>query len=200
MRRRRFLAVATAGLSAATAGCNVPGRTTELASPEEEPDAGGREKHLVFTEDGRRVAVFTIQQGYRPESPTDPVELRFHLSLGSILQDNERSTTVEKVRFDLRTPAAANRVPADIYLNVPGSGLAERVRVAAVDTNWTRIAIDDAGPFGEGTISLETMVSPVGDPVEEIRVRTAATLSESGLTGTTYQLDADTRFSPVIRS
>lgn len=200
MDRRRFLAVATAGLSAAAAGCNSLGETRRLSSPEEELDADGREKHLRFHDDGRQVALVTIDQRFERENPTDELELRLYLSHGGNENRNGDPTTVENFRFDLRIPSGANRVPARIYLKVPQSRLADRIALQNVENSWTRIAAADAGPFGEETIILDTIISPVSEPVQKIWVRAAATLSEPGLTGTNYRLDADTEFSPTTRS
>lgn len=196
MHRRRFLAAGTTGLFAATAGCNSLGQPTRLPPPEEAVDADGREKHLLFHDGDQRVAVITLAQRVERETSTEAVDLRLYLAHGG----TEISTRVERFQFDLRTPTTADQLPAEIYLNVPRSGLADRIDLDQVGGRWTRIAAADPGQFGGNTIILDTLVSPVSGSLETIEVRARAELTTSGTAGTRYQLAADTRFSPPTRS
>lgn len=80
MKRRHFLAIAGGGLTTSTAGCGFVDGTVELATPAEEIDRNGREQHLVFEDDGNRVAEVSIDQRSVPRSPHDPVQLRLLIS------------------------------------------------------------------------------------------------------------------------
>lgn len=197
MNRRRFLGAAALGLSAATAGCGIVSGTTRLDSPEEESDNEGREKHLVFEDDGQRVAEFSIDQRTVPDDPIEPFMLRLHLSHRSSENRYENPTTVEQLRIDLRTPPSAEGPPAAIYVQPPRSELADVLEYVETDEGWTRIALEEAGELGEGTINVGTIVAPVGDTAEQLDVRVGATLSESGWTGTAYEIRGDTHFDIV---
>lgn len=200
MNRRRFIGAAALGLSAATAGCGIASGTTRLESPTEESDDDAREKHLVFEDEGQRVAECSIDQRTVPEEPMEPFMLRLHLSHRSSETEYENPTTVEQVRFDLRTPPTAEGPPAAIYIQPPRSELADVLEYVETDDGWTRIAVEEAGNLGEGTINVETIVAPVGDRAEELDVRVDATLAESGWTGETYEIRGDTHYEIVNRA
>lgn len=197
MNRRRFIGAAALGLTSATAGCGIVSGTTRLDSPMEESDDDGREKHLVFEDDGQRVAEFSIDQRTVPEDPIEPFMLRLHLSHRSSENEYENPTTVEGVRFHLRTTPTAESPPAAIYVQPPRSELADVLEYVETEEGWTRIALEEAGELGEGTINVGTIVAPVGDRAEQLDVRVAATLSESGWTGTTYEIRGDTHFDVI---
>lgn len=199
MNRRAFLAATGLGLTATSAGCGLLEGPRRLAAPTEEVDADGREKHLVFRDDGQRVAAFTLAQRSIQGSAGDQFNLRLHLSHRSSPDRYDAPTTVDRFRFDLRTPPTTEHAPARIYVQVPRSELTEVLDFGQTDDGWNRIASEDPGDLGRGTINVETVVAPKGEMGDELEVRVAATLTESGFDGTTYELDARTTFAPVTR-
>lgn len=197
MNRRAFLTATAVGLTTATAGCGLISNTKRLVEPTEEVEADGREKHLVFEDDGQRVAAFTLAQRSIQRSTGDQFNLRLHLSHRSSPEQYDAPTTVERFRFDLRTPPTTAHAPARVYVQVPRSELEEVLDVGQTDDGWNRIGSEDPGDLGRGTINIETVVAPDGEMGDELDVRFDATLSESGFGGTTYELDAETTFAPV---
>ena len=197
MNRRTLLAATATGATAATAGCGFLGETDRLAAPEERSDADGRQKHLVFDAGGIRLAAISLAQRTEQDGPGDEFKLRLHLSHRSSREQYDDPTTVDRFQFELRTPPTTDHAPAEVFVQAPRASLGDVIDVGVTDDGWTRIGATDPGDLGEGTINIGTIVSPVGSMGEELDFRAEATLSESGLTGTTYELDAATTFAPV---
>ena len=202
MKRRAFLATGTVGLTVGTAGCSrLLGGTTTLGRPEERLDDDGREKHLVFREGGDRIAVISLDQRTHPESSTDSFGLRLYVAHGYGGDEADGpATTVDSFRFDLRAPPASVKPPARVFLASPEGGPWPDLTFETVEDNWTRIALEDVGELGEGTIGLTTIVDPLAVAAEEVGVRAAVTLSEGGIGATTYRAEANTRFEPILAS
>jgi hypothetical protein len=197
MDRRTFLATAALGGTAATAGCGgVLGGSVSLRPADSSVDR--TKKHLSFRHDGRRRAVLSIQQMGPQRSPTDTFELRFHISHHEDESGNEYpDSTVERFQFDLRTPQSSVDPPADVYLKSVGSA-GWPARIERTENGWSRITADDVSEFGAGTITVSTLIRPVGEPATEVALRAEIEVSNGGFGSTTYELAADTRFEPVV--
>lgn len=198
MERRTFLATAIAGGTTAVAGCgNVIGDPVALRPTETQLDDDGEEMHHRYEVDGRRRAVITLQQRGRRSAPDERFGLSVHVSHHVDGEGNEyEDSTIERFHFDLRAPAASVDPPAEIYLKPIGSA-GWPVQVETVDDRWTRLSAEDASEFGSGTITLSTIVDPF-DAVDEIGFRAGVVLSNGGLTGESYRLEANTSFEPVV--
>lgn len=196
MDRRRFLA-STAAV-AATAGCVETGfGPTRIGGPTEWLDDEGMEQHLRFNVDGERLAVLTFDQMSRPDTPTDPFRLRLHVAHRSDDERHDRPTTIERFRFDLRAPPTSVGPPAEIYLNAPGGPSYPDLVFRRTGDSWTRIEATDTEAIGDGTLTLETIVRPIGEFPTEIGLRAEVQLSTGGVLGPTYVLEALSRFAPV---
>jgi hypothetical protein len=182
MKRRTLLATGTATLAAGTAGCSgLLGGTTTLGRPEEQLDDDGMEKHLVFRDGDDRIVVITLDQRTRQKSPTDRFRFRLYIAHGYGDEANGGpATSVDSFRFDLRTPLTSVDPPANVFLAAPEGGPWPDFTFERDDDLWTRIAVEDVGELGEGTIGLTTIVDPLDVPVEEVGVRADLTLSEDG--------------------
>jgi hypothetical protein len=198
--RRRFLATAGLGVAATTAGCSTVGGPTELGADEERPDDEGAEKHLYFRDGEKRVAVVSLDQVSTQESPTDSFRFRLHVQHGSGAGGPERESVVERFRFDLRAPPTSVNPPAEIYLQAPGGGLWPDFTFEEVENLWTRIEADDTRDVGVGTMTLTLIVDPLGVPADEVGLRASVGLTEQGFGGSSYRLEANTRFEPVVES
>lgn len=193
MDRRSFLAAGATGVGFLAAGCSgVLGETVDLADPTVGRRDGGSEKHLTYRHRGERVLTVGFDQRTVPESATG----RFGLRISVPHSDD---TSIESFRFDLRAPRSSVEPPADIFLESPGGGLWPDLTFEEVENRWTRIALEDTGELGEGTISLETIVDPLSAPAEEVGVRVELELSAAGPPpGRTYRVDTATEFEPVV--
>ncbi|PSP51451.1 hypothetical protein BRC67_07575 [Halobacteriales archaeon QH_3_68_24] len=199
--RRRFLAVAGLSATAATtAGCSTVGGRTELGVDEERLDDEGSERHLYFRDGDERVAVLSLDQMNAQAEPTDSFRFRLHIQHGSGAGGPERESVVERFRFDLRAPPASVNPPAEIYLQAPGGGRWPDFTFEEVEDLWTRIEADDTREVGSGTMTLSLLVDPVGVPADEVGVRASVDLAEQGFGGSSYRLEATTRFEPVVES
>ena len=189
MNRRTYLATLSAASGATLAGCGAVFGPTTLGPPEETLDDDRMEKALTYRRDGDRIATLALEQRREQQSPRD----RFPFRLSVWHNDD---TYIEQFQFDLRTPPTSVDPPAEVYLRTPGDDLWSGLTFHRVENNWTRIALDDAGQLGEGTVTLETIIDPVGQPADEVGVRAELTLSRSG-PGRGYAIDTSTRFEPV---
>lgn len=200
MKRRGFLATGTVGLTAGTAGCSgLLGSTISLGRPEERLDDDGREKHLIFRTGGDRIAVMSLDQRTHPESPTESFGFRLYVAHGNGDDGADGpATTVDGFRFDLRAPPASVKPPAKVFLASPEGGPWPDLTFETVEDSWTRIALENVGELGEGTIGLTTIIDPLNVPVEEVGVKAEVALSEGSIGGTTYRAEANTRFEPVL--
>lgn len=196
MDRRQFLTASVVGLGTVSAGCATVGGRRTLDAASEEIDDRGMEKHLRFEDGDTEVAVLSLDQMTEQESPTDSFRFRIHVQHGT--GEDERSSTVEGFRFDLRAPPASVNPPANIYLQAPGGGLWPDFTFEEVDDLWTRIEAEDTDEVGVGTMTLSMIVDPLGVPADEVGVKARIDLSEGGTTGTDYRLETDTRFGPVV--
>lgn len=198
MNRRRFLAAAGLGAAATAAGCSTVGGRTELGVDEERLDDEGSEKHLYFRDGETRVGVVSLDQMTAQTEPTDSFRFRLHVQHGSGAGGSERESVVERVRFDLRAPPASVNPPAEIYLQAPSGGLWPDFTFEEVEDLWTRIEAEDTRDVGVGTMTLSLIVDPLGVPADEVGVRASVDLVERGVGGTSYRLEANTRFEPVV--
>lgn len=169
-----------------------------LSDPTERTDADGMERHLVYERGDERLAVVSLDQATARASPTDAFRFRIHVehrSGGAA----DRPTTVERFRFDLRAPPTSVDPPAEIYLRAPTGGRWPDLAFEVVEDSWTRIAADETGDVGAGTLTLATVVDPSGLPADELGFGARVDLAEAGTAGTAYRLEARTRFQPVLR-
>ena len=191
MNRRTFLASSGAAAGVALAGCGgLLGETVTLGPPAEqvEADDDGVEKALVYRHEGDRVAVVGLEQRRPQDSPTG----RFPFRL-SVPHSDE--TTIESFRFDIRLPYPATGAPAEVYLKAPGGGLWPRITFREVADGWTRVALEDTGELGDGTLTLETVVQPYA-PAERLDVRGEVALSTSASLDR-YRVEPDASLSLV---
>ena len=145
--------------------------------------------------------MISLDQRTHPKSPTESFGLRLYVAHGDGDDASDRpATTVDRFRFDLRAPPASVKPPARVFLASPEGGPWPDLTFETVEDSWTRIAVEDVGELGEGTIGLTTIVDPLEFAVEEVGVRAAVTLSEGGIGGTTYRAEANTRFEPILAS
>lgn len=200
MQRRRFLEASFAGAGAVVAGCTRPVTgPSKLATADEQLDDDGAEQHLRFEVDGERLAVVTLDQMTRPATATDPFRLRLHVAHRSGDERYDDPTTIRRFRFDLRAPPASVQPPAEVYLAAPGGPSWPAMELRRTDDRWTRIEAVDMAAVGAGTLTLETLVRPLGIAVDEVGLRAEVALSSAGLLGRDYVLEASTRFAPVQR-
>lgn len=191
MDRRTFLATGLAGAGLATAGCSsILGETVTLTDPETGIQDDGQEKYLTYRHDGDRIVTLGFDQREVQASPTD----RFGFRISVPHSDD---TKIESFRLDLRAPRSSIDPPAKIYLGSPAGGLWPDLTFTQVENRWTRIALDDTGELGEGTVTLETIVDPFSAPTEEVAIRADLSLSSSA-SNRTYEVDARTGFEPVV--
>lgn len=187
MRRRQLLAATTSTAFLALSGCqgSVRGPRT-YGAPEEEIDARGMEKHLVFTRDSEDQAVVTINQRRKPQSLEQQIPFRFHVW-------HREGLSIDRLYYKIRSPPHSTGVPADVFLQVPDSGPWPKFELTE-DRGWTVIHVDDIGALGDGSLGLDLLIDPVSDPVEELAVRTEVELGGSGVFGNRYRAKANTRF------
>jgi hypothetical protein len=190
MNRRTFLAAGVAGVATATAGCSsLLGSTVALPVDDTGVDGDGREKHLIFRDGEQRIAAVSFDQRDVQETPTD--DFRFRISA------SHDDTKIESFQYDLRAPQTSVDPPADIYLESPAGGLWPDITFEDVENHWTRIALDDTGELGEGTLSVDTIINPNSAPVTEVGIRVEMELSSTE-GRRTYTLDTQTQFEPVV--
>lgn len=116
MRRRHLLAATASTALLPPAGCLGIGRDpTSLGSPDEELDAGGMEKHLVFTRHSEDQAIVTIDQRLKPRSLDRQIPFRFHVW-------HRDGLSIDRLYYKIRSPPHSAGVPADVYLEVPNGG------------------------------------------------------------------------------
>lgn len=182
MDRRRFLAAGAAAGALPLAGCAA--RETTLHSPEERTEDD--ETHLVYREDGDRVATVSYLGRQRVASPP-PYGLWVHLG-------HEESTTVDALRVELDTAPGRRPKPA-VYLQTPeGHPYPEMHYRTDADTGAAVVDVPDTGSQGAGSMSLEFLVAPLsGEPVT-VAGRTTATLSGRRFVGRRYELDDRVEF------
>lgn len=192
MDRRSLLATSGAVVGLATAGCsNLLGGTVELTNPERDREADGRETHLTYRHDGARIVTASFIQRTVPPSLSDLFGVRISLS-------HSKDTTLESFQIGLRAPKSSTAPPADIYLSSPGGSQWTDLTFETVQNEWTRIALEDTGELGEGTVSLDTIVQPNTEPSDVVGVRLEMELSWSGeFAKTTFRVDTSTGFKPV---
>lgn len=189
MDRRTFLASGVAGAALATAGCSSRlGRTVNLTDPTVGTQDGGREKYLVYRHDGERIVTAGFDQRTVPASLTGQFGFR-------ITVPHSDDTAIESFRFDLRAPQSSVAPPADVYLESPAGGLWPDVTFEEVENRWTRIALEDTGKLGKGTMNLMTIVAPNSVPAREVGIRVGLELSAAS--GGTYRVDTSTEFQPI---
>lgn len=187
MRRRRVLAAAASSALLPLAGCSdALSGPTDLGSPEEELDADGREKHLVFTRGSEEQAVVSIVQRSRPGSLDRRVQFRLHVW-------HREGLSIDRMRFELRAPPRVTATPADVLLQVPDGGPWPEFELRR-DEQWTVVDVDGIGDLGDGSLGLDLVLDPVDDPVDELAVRTEVEFGEAGLVERRYRATADTRF------
>ncbi|MEF8786313.1 MAG: hypothetical protein V5A45_10305 [Haloarculaceae archaeon] len=192
MNRRALLAGTTATLGTALAGCTALGGERSLGQPREELDANGREKHLVFERNGKSVVTITLQQRTAAQNLPGRFGLRVVIS-------HSENTNINKFSFELRAPPTSVEPPAEIYLKQPDGGPWPPIDFQRTENEWTRIAVDDLGDLGRGTLGLETIVAPLGDSVEAVGVRPDLTLGTTGLlSGGPLRAETQTEFEPVV--
>jgi len=190
MNRRTFLTTGLAGAGLATAGCSsLLGSTVTLPLDDTGVDDDGREKHLIFREGEQRIAAVSLDQRDVQRSPTD--------SFGFRISASHDDTKIESFRFDLRAPQTSVDPPAEIYLASPAGGLWPDITFEDVENRWTRIALDDTGELGEGTLNLDTIIDPGTVPATEVGVRVEMELSSTE-SRKTYTIDTQTQFEPVV--
>lgn len=191
MDRRAFLAAGVTGVGVVTAGCSGLGGTTNLVNPDVETQDGGREKYLTYRRGDKRLVTVGFDQRTVPATATD--QFGFRISV-----PHSRNTTIESFRFDLRAPRSSIDPPANVYLESPSGGLWPDITFREVENRWTRIALEDTGELGEGTMTFELIIAPNSAPATEIGIRTELELSSSGsLLNRRYRVDTSTEFEPV---
>lgn len=191
MDRRAFLAAGVTGLGVVTAGCSGVGGTTNLTDPEVESQDDGQEKYLTYHRDDERLVTVGFDQRTVPASLTDQFGFRITVS-------HSRNTKIESFRFDLRAPQSSIDPPADVYLESPSGGLWPDITFEEVENRWTRIALEDTGELGEGTMSFELIIAPHSAAATEVGIRAELELSSSGsLLNRRYRVDTSTEFEPV---
>lgn len=162
----------------------------ELDQPQQEMDAGGMEKHLIFTHDQTEQAVLTIQQFRPPSDPESPIPFRF-------LVWHREALSIDRLYFKLRAPPTGDELPADIYLKAPNSGPWPEFDIRTEDNLWTIIAVDDIGELGDGSLGLEFILEPVSDPVDELAVMAELGFSNTAFFGSNLRASVHTEFDII---
>ena len=185
MQRRAFLGSMAGAGGVALAGCTAPGGPRRLEAPTETRSAD--EVVLGFGPEGDPVARSTLRYTDTPITG-EILPLQYYMS-------HREGTTIESLRLSIRAPPAGYQVPATVYLAVPQNGEIPDLEVYADDQTRTPIVeIADLGLMGEGTFGIELYVDPTvdTDPLP-VRIQLASRVTESGLLGRSYDLEATTR-------
>jgi hypothetical protein len=187
MERRAFLGTLAGAGVGGLAGCTVPGGQRTLAG--QTISGGESETVLRFGDEADPLARSTIDYSDRP--------LTGHILPMRYLMWHRDGTTVESLRLAIRAPPAGHRPPGMVYLAVPRNGDIPEIDLHADDETGTpTIDIPDLGRMGEGTFGLEFYVEPTSDDAPlETRIELESRVTESGLLGATYRLEAATRVS-----
>ncbi len=185
MRRRHLLhAAGTAGV-AALAGCSVPGRTTELHSPERTDDE--RSVYWTFRADGERLSNVGIEYAEPYESGLVPVEFNTW---------HREGTHLDGFRIEFEFGRRAGKVPPDVYLSTFDSSPDPTIDFTNdADTGTTTLDVPDLGWVGVGSIHLDFLVRPRGWLPAELGVRIRERLSEDGALGGKYVTVVDDRMA-----
>ena len=182
MRRRQFLQAASVA-SVAFAGCSVPGRTTELQSPERTDE--GDEVYWTFHEGGDSLLNAGFEFGYPLDSGLVPLE--FHTW-------HRKGTHLERFRVELRFGRQAGEVSPDVYLDTFDGNPDPRIDFHDdPDTGTTVLDVPDLGPVGVGSVGLNLLVRPHGWLPEEIGVGIREVVTGVGLLGRRYVAEVDDR-------
>ena len=195
MKRRALLAAGGAGIATLTAGCNVlAGEPVTLGEPTVERDDDGRESYRRYRHDGTTIAVVTVDQGRRHED-AGRFPLDFHLAHSDVLEQDTPNTVVQRFRLAVLAERGGGRPPAEIAIHPPGGENWPAVTFETSDDSWTVLAaegLEKAG-LGEGTLTIETEVQPLDDPIDHVAVAFEARLAGGG---TRYRIDDRFRFEP----
>lgn len=198
MNRRRLLAsTASAAAVATVAGCLTaspgPLRSTSFGAPDERVEADGREKHLVFSQNGERQAVVTIQQPERVATPSDPVSIRFFIW-------HRAGLRTDRIRTKLRAPADPSvDVPAKVYLQTPDGGPWPPFTVRTVDNQWTELAVEGLGDLGRGSLEIGLILQPTpGKTLERFTMSFDVAFATAGLVPREYRATGTASFDVVV--
>lgn len=185
MRRRRFLASAGVVGTGGLAGCSVPDTSTRMDDPTVRPEDG--ETHLIYRDEGGRVAAVTVQYGPVRDQVGAMLPMRYSLW-------HRDGTTVEDLTVSVRSRSASQQVPPQVYVASPGGDFPPIHFGRNPDLDARTIAIPEIQRVGTGTVTLEWVLRPFDDewPVE-LAVETDASLS-SGLLGG-YVLEGTTELA-----
>ncbi|SFC24675.1 hypothetical protein SAMN05444422_10646 [Halobiforma haloterrestris] len=175
--RRRLLATSGAGIAAVLAGCGGL-RAQTLSRPETEAEE--TETHLVYRDDGDRLATVSLLERFRDE-PRTPYGIRLHVW-------HREGTRFEEVRYELR-PIGVGR-PPEFSLTRPGGSSWEPIRFSAgEDPETTVLAVSDLGFRSRGSVTFDLLVEPRDEDPFDLRLDVDATLESERTLGPTYALE-----------
>lgn len=163
----------------------MPGASKTLSNPTTEREDHG-ETHLLFQTDGDRVASFTVQPGRRRYS--GPAGEQITLDVSCAHRDG---TKITGLRLKLRTLPGGGPPPAQVSLTTPFGTPHPALQLYRDPQDLgTILDIPDAGEVGDGTLTLEFLLSSLEASTSELEVDATVELTEQGMTGTDYTLDA----------
>jgi hypothetical protein len=187
MNRRDVLAaVGTAGV-VATAGCTSLGSTT-ITNPEGERTDDGDVNLNFQTESGENVATLTVMPGRERYSGSRGTEIPVKIAI-----THGDATKIESVRLDLRAPPTSTGAgtPAEVAFTTPFAKPHPSIDLYTdPDDVSTILEIPDTGEQGDGNIVFDFLLTAVRDTTNELSVDAAIELSEGGVLGQNYTLEA----------
>lgn len=188
MRRRQFLAATTGTGLSTLAGCVDLGREpTSLGSPSEETEKQGLEKHLVFTHESDDFVVITLDRRLKSQYPDRLVPIRFHVW-------HRAEVSVDRLLFKIRSPNHPTHLPGSVYVAIPDGGPWPKFDLRKAEDSWTIIGVDDIGTLGDGSMTLDLIIDPIGETLETLAVETEVDLFESGILQSRYRASTATEF------
>lgn len=185
MERRQFLtAVSSIGV-ATIAGCGMAGASKTLSNPTKEVEDDG-ETHLQFNTEGSRVATLTIQPGRQRYSGLAGEQTTLDVSCS-----HRDETKISGFRLKLRTLPGGGRPPAEVSLRTPfGTPHPSFQLYSDPQDGGAILDIPDADEIGDGTLTLEFLLSHLEESTSKLEVDATIELTEKGMTGSDYTLEA----------
>jgi hypothetical protein len=198
MNRRAFVATGVAGVATIATGYSVLAPSTvRLDEPTVSGDDDDLETERTYSRDGRTLAVLTVDQRLAQESTSDPFPLDFSLAHGDAIESEAPDTTIRRFRLGMRVPRGRGRPPGKIAIRPPGRESWPPVTYEVTDDGLTVLEAEglteETG--GDGTLTIETRVNPLGAGVEHVDCRFEAVLA----TGSErLVIDDEWRVVPVV--
>ncbi|MFB6164350.1 MAG: hypothetical protein ABEJ31_04250 [Haloarculaceae archaeon] len=190
MKRRQLLAGAGVAGALSLAGCSAA-RATTISDPRVEREDDG-ETHVHFDAGGEALTTLTVQPDGRSAGAGGE-----QVPLDASIEHRE-GTELTSLELKLRAPPADGGagVPARVALTAPQWQPHPSVQLYTdPDDGGGIVAIDDLGEQGQGTVTLELLLTGLAPSTAEVLVDATLGLAESGVLGDTYTVEGSTRVS-----